>query len=139
MNYCHTQYVVYYHTHSKTIDKCGKNPHSADRKSTYHTKCGKNFHKILSVYMLISDLSLPRISKTTYPTPPPRYLQLSPPYSMPTTTLVSRRVKCIPASYTYKPLPLQDMSATYCFFPLFNHYFKTDVKIHNVNPHCQIN
>ena len=24
-NYCHTQYVVYYHTRSKNIDKCGKN------------------------------------------------------------------------------------------------------------------
>ena len=28
-NYCHTQYVVYYHTHSKNIDKCGKNPQSS--------------------------------------------------------------------------------------------------------------
>ena len=42
-------YVVYYHTHSKNIDKCGKNPQSARRKPNYHNKCGKNCHKILSV------------------------------------------------------------------------------------------
>ena len=42
--------IVYYHTHSKNIDKCGKNPQSARRKSNYHSKCGKNFHKILSVW-----------------------------------------------------------------------------------------
>ena len=48
-NYCHTQYVLYYHTHSKNIDKCGENPQSAHRKTNYHTKCGKNWHKILSV------------------------------------------------------------------------------------------
>ena len=48
-DYCHTQYVVYYHTHSQNIDKCGGNPHSAQRKTNYHTKCGKNCHKILSV------------------------------------------------------------------------------------------
>ena len=41
---------VYYHTHSKNIDKCGNNPQSASRKPTYHTKCGKNCHNILSVY-----------------------------------------------------------------------------------------
>ena len=41
--------VVYYHTHSKNIDKCGKNPKSARRKTNYHTECGKNCHKILSV------------------------------------------------------------------------------------------
>ena len=46
-----TQYVVYYHTHSKNIDKCGKNTQSAHRKSNYHTKCGKNCHKILSVWI----------------------------------------------------------------------------------------
>ena len=33
----------------KNIDKCGKNPQSACRKPNYHTKCGKNCHKILSV------------------------------------------------------------------------------------------
>ena len=38
------------HTHSKNIDKCGKNPQSARRKPNYHTKCGKNGHKILSVH-----------------------------------------------------------------------------------------
>ena len=38
-----------YHTHSKNIDKCGKNLQSACRKPNYHTKCGKNCHKILSV------------------------------------------------------------------------------------------
>ena len=43
------QYVVYYHTHSKNIDKSGKNSWSARRKPNYHTKCGKNYHKILSV------------------------------------------------------------------------------------------
>ena len=42
--------MVYYHTHSKNIDKCGKNPQIARRKPNYHTKCGKNCHKILSVY-----------------------------------------------------------------------------------------
>ena len=31
-------------------DKCGKNPQSARRKPNYHTKCGKNCHKILSVH-----------------------------------------------------------------------------------------
>ena len=35
---------------SKNIDKCGQNPQSVRRKSNYHTKCGKNGHKILSVY-----------------------------------------------------------------------------------------
>ena len=48
-NYCHTQYVVYYHTHSKNLGRCGKNPQSARRKPNYHTTCGKNCHKILSV------------------------------------------------------------------------------------------
>ena len=38
-NYCHTQYVVCYHTHSKNIDKCGENPQNACRKPIYHTKC----------------------------------------------------------------------------------------------------
>ena len=41
-----------YHTHSKNIDKCGKNYQSACRKPNYHTKCGKNCHKILSVYIV---------------------------------------------------------------------------------------
>ena len=45
-----TQYVVYYHTHSKSIDKCGENPQSARRKPNYHTKCGNNCYKFLSVY-----------------------------------------------------------------------------------------
>ena len=36
--------------HSKNIDKCGKNPQSARRKPNYHTKCGKNSRKILSVW-----------------------------------------------------------------------------------------
>ena len=39
---------------SKNIDKCGKNPQSACRKPNYHTKCGKNCHKILSVYSATS-------------------------------------------------------------------------------------
>ena len=38
------------YTHSKNIDECGKNPQSVRRKSNYHTKCGKNCHKILSVW-----------------------------------------------------------------------------------------
>ena len=42
-------YVVYYHTHSKNIDKCGKSPQRARRKPNYHTKCGKNCHEILFV------------------------------------------------------------------------------------------
>ena len=42
--------------HSKNIDKCGKNPQSARRKPNYHTKCGKNCHKILSVYIYITHL-----------------------------------------------------------------------------------
>ena len=33
-------------------DKCGENPQSARRKPNYNTKCGKNCHKILSVYTL---------------------------------------------------------------------------------------
>ena len=37
-------------SYSKNIDKYGKNPQSAYRKSNYHTKCGKNCHKILSMY-----------------------------------------------------------------------------------------
>ena len=41
---------TYYHTHGKNIEKCGKNPQSARRKHNYHTRCGKNGHKILSVY-----------------------------------------------------------------------------------------
>ena len=35
--------------HSKNIDKCGKNLQSARREPNYHTKCGENRHKILSV------------------------------------------------------------------------------------------
>ena len=35
----------------KHRQKCGKNPQSARRKPNYHTKCGTNFHKILSVYI----------------------------------------------------------------------------------------
>ena len=35
--------------HSKNIDKFGKNPQSDRRKPNYHTKCGKNYYKILSV------------------------------------------------------------------------------------------
>ena len=46
-NHCHIQYVVYYHTTSKNIEKCGKNLQSARRKPNYHTRCGKNCHKIL--------------------------------------------------------------------------------------------
>ena len=37
-------------THSKNIDKGGKNPQSARGKPNYRTKCGKNCHKILFVY-----------------------------------------------------------------------------------------
>ena len=37
----------------KTLDKCGKNPQSARREPNYRTKCGKNCHKILSVYSRI--------------------------------------------------------------------------------------
>ena len=48
--------TIYYHTHSENIDKCGKNPQSARRKTNYHTKCDKNCHKILSVY---KDLGFP--------------------------------------------------------------------------------
>ena len=43
MSYINTRIV-------KNIDKCGKNPQSAHRKTNYHTKCGKNCHKILYVY-----------------------------------------------------------------------------------------
>ena len=43
-------YLLIVRTHSKNIDKCGKNPQSARRKLNYHTKCGKNCHKILSVW-----------------------------------------------------------------------------------------
>ena len=32
-----------------STDKCGKNPQSVCRKPIYHTKCGKNCHKILSL------------------------------------------------------------------------------------------
>ena len=34
-------------------DKCGLNSQSARRKPNYHTKCGKNCHKILSVWVLL--------------------------------------------------------------------------------------
>ena len=44
-------YIVHYHTHSKNMGKCGKNPQSVRRKPNYHTKCGKNCHKILSVHV----------------------------------------------------------------------------------------
>ena len=33
--------------HSNNIDKCGKSPQSARRKSNYHTKYGKSCYKIL--------------------------------------------------------------------------------------------
>ena len=32
------------------IENCGKNPQSDRKKPNYHTKWGKNCHKILSVY-----------------------------------------------------------------------------------------
>ena len=41
--------MSYIEKYSEKIDKCGKNPQSARRKPNYHTKCGKNCHKILSV------------------------------------------------------------------------------------------
>ena len=40
---------AHYHTHSKNIGKYGINPQSARRKLNYHSKRGKNCHKILSV------------------------------------------------------------------------------------------
>ena len=43
-------YITTQHRQDKNIDKCGKNPQSACRKPNYHTECGKNCHKILSVY-----------------------------------------------------------------------------------------
>ena len=33
----------------QNIDKCSKNPQRTRRKPNYHTECGKNCHKILSV------------------------------------------------------------------------------------------
>ena len=50
MSYINTRVV-------KNIDKCGKNPQSARRKPNYHTTCGKNCHKILSVciYLVSRD------------------------------------------------------------------------------------
>ena len=36
---------------SKNTDKCGKNPQSARRKPIYHTRCGKNCHKIRPVHV----------------------------------------------------------------------------------------
>ena len=42
----------------KNIDKCSKNSQFARRKSNYHTKCGKNCHKILSVYLNIGTSAL---------------------------------------------------------------------------------
>ena len=65
--HCVVKFTVIYSTNYKTVgiiailsmsyittrivktDKCGKNPQSARRKQNYHTSCGKNFHKILSV------------------------------------------------------------------------------------------
>ena len=44
--------------HSKNIDKCGKNPQSACRKPSYHTKCGKNCHKIISVCSISQIVAL---------------------------------------------------------------------------------
>ena len=46
-------YVIYYHTHSKNIVKYGENPQSARIGSNYHTKCGKNCHEILSVFIRV--------------------------------------------------------------------------------------
>ena len=44
--------MSYITTRIVKIDKGGKNPQSACRKSNYHTKCGKNCHKSLSVKVL---------------------------------------------------------------------------------------
>ena len=41
--------MSYITTRIVKTDKCGENPQSARRKPNYHTKCGKNCHKILSV------------------------------------------------------------------------------------------
>ena len=41
--------ISYIITRIVKTDKCGKNEHSARRKPNYHTKWGKNRHKILAV------------------------------------------------------------------------------------------
>ena len=58
--------MVYYHTHSKNLDKCGKNPQSARRKPNYHTKCGKNCHKILSVHGWESKFGTKNVEKSIF-------------------------------------------------------------------------
>ena len=49
--------MSYITTRIVKTDKCGKNPQSASRKPNYHTTCGKNCHKSLSVYCS-SNLSI---------------------------------------------------------------------------------
>ena len=46
--------LPYSYTHSKNIDKCGKYPQSARIKPNYHTKYGKNCHKILFGYSWVN-------------------------------------------------------------------------------------
>ena len=41
--------------HNNNGEKRGKNPQSVRRKPNYHTKYGKNCHKILSVYSVFSS------------------------------------------------------------------------------------
>ena len=41
--------ISYITTRTVKTYKCGENPQNARRKPNYHTKCGKNCHKILSV------------------------------------------------------------------------------------------
>ena len=46
--------MSYITTRIVKTDKCGKNSQSARRKSNYHTKCGKNCHKILFVHKAVA-------------------------------------------------------------------------------------
>ena len=50
--------MSYITTRIVKTDKRGKNPQSARIKPNDHTKCGKNCHKILSVYGVIAIVSL---------------------------------------------------------------------------------
>ena len=61
----HYHFALFNHTHSKNIDKCGENPQSARRKPNYHTKCDKNSHKILSVYIYLTLYSSRFCDKST--------------------------------------------------------------------------
>ena len=58
--------MSYITTHIVKTDKCGKNPQSTRRKPNYHTKCGKNCHKILSVWGRLGLVVTDFVSRLLY-------------------------------------------------------------------------